>query len=316
MTMNMNLLLSGHYTLTVLTPDLQVVEEREFDNLITNVGLDRWASGGIVNSIGVGSGTTAPAFTDSALEAPLAVSTTRVPSSTAFSFNETLRTQTITTRYRFAPGSVTGQVSEVGALHSTFLWSRALVTYAGNPSPITITPDYVLDVTYTLTIQYPADVVFPVFLDGTATNCTVRPAYLDDPLFRNPANLDGVIPNILQGPLVYFSYMSPTAYSGGLVPVVLGKTGPYPASGAGTWIGDWSAPALEPYVAGSYYRDIKVAIGIDSLNHAAGIGTLYLSSRSSDGTLYSGWQINLDPPLFKTAAYKFNMTLRLSWARG
>jgi hypothetical protein len=185
---------SGHYKLAVRNPDGTLIRELEFDNLITNNGLDRIFAGrntGGAYSEGylagpsiycqVGTGTAAPAYTDTALTSYFAqmgtlYSTTSGVQSSAPYYGY----QTVT--YRFPAGTFNNTViTEVGIsipkVSAQVLFSHALITdNSGTPTPITLSSSDILDISYTIKLVVPtSDTTFSTTISGTSYSVTCRP---------------------------------------------------------------------------------------------------------------------------------------------
>src|SRR5690554_2149556 len=104
---------SGFYKLQVCRPDGSVRDSAEFPNLVTDAGLNRMgANSDYLNWCQVGTGSTAPTVSDTALAARVAGSATASesngaqPSAPYYSWR--IRT------FTFAAGTATGNLAEVG----------------------------------------------------------------------------------------------------------------------------------------------------------------------------------------------------------
>ena len=173
--------LSGHFVMEKLKVDANGtpieasrVKVAEFDNLITNQGQNRIGTASDwLNAVQVGSGTTAPAVTDTGLAFFVAGTTTQQATSAVSQSSPPYYTTRSVTR-RFAAGAATGNLSEVGigwAATGSTLFSRALILDgSGNPTTITVLSDEVLDVTYQLRLYPPAaDVSSNITVTGVGT---------------------------------------------------------------------------------------------------------------------------------------------------
>lgn len=160
-----------------------------FENLILDSGLNRLGTGHVIDGACVGTGTTAPADSQTTLANLLRVTSTQqsnaelAGSTTAPYYAEW---QIV---YRFAAGTAAGNLSEVGlgwdadAWSNTMggLWCRALIKDSqGNPTTITVLPDEVLDIVYTVQLQPPTSDITGTFnLSGEAYQYTLRPAWVN-----------------------------------------------------------------------------------------------------------------------------------------
>jgi hypothetical protein len=157
-----------------------VQETPWFDNLILDAGLNRWGTGNIIDRTCIGTGTVAPATTQTSLQSFSASSTntTGITSSVANSgaslyYNELVRGN------RFNAGTLNGTYTEVGVgWGDTTLFSRALIVDgSGNPTSITVLSDEVLDVYYRFR-KYPplTDVTGSRVISGVSYDYTFRAA--------------------------------------------------------------------------------------------------------------------------------------------
>ena len=150
----------------------------EFDNLILDAGLNRLGTGGVANCCQVGTGTSAPAVTDTTLQAYL-VGTSTIQADSAQSYVAGPPAYvTMSRTFRFGTGVAAGNLTEVGvgwATASGSLFSRArIVDGGGSPTTISVLSDETLDVVYTLRAYVPADATGSVTLAGTSYGYTMR----------------------------------------------------------------------------------------------------------------------------------------------
>src|SRR5690554_1005671 len=294
----------------------QVVEDTGFfDNLITNTGMNRigevntntTVTGSAFNTLCgrfvVGSGQTPPAFTDTALQAPVAfASANPVVDSESSSYDRGWFEMTV--RHQFGLGEAAGNLSEIGIQHTSAsgpLWSRALILDGqGNPTTITVLPDDFLTCYYTLRIMIPKeDAVFNINVDYdedgiVPTVVTGRPLAAD-----NPSVIDGWGLN----PMYTGSLNVILAYSGGLsAPTASDPLG----SGVGGNIGVGASYA--PYVPDSFERFHTLHLTLGQLNSPT-IRTVKVRR------MLGCWQVEFDPPLQKDNTQTMEMTFGYSWAR-
>lgn len=166
-----------------------------FDNIITNVGKDQFLTltAGATFAPVVGTGSTAPAATDTTLATFLAGVSTGTGAQTylqEINFSSAPYYVRLTFKTRFGLGVAAGNVSEVGmhASNSTGttpnaasqLFSRALVKDAlGTPVVVTVLPTEYLDVTWELTIYITTSTSGTVPQNIKGVNTT--PAYVMTP---------------------------------------------------------------------------------------------------------------------------------------
>lgn len=173
--------LRGEFHLRVINAETsELRDERRFDNLIVDVGLERWARGwpNAANFVCVvGTGNSAPLPSNSALDNRVASVDIVVSSGGAKGAPNYEVYQRFTGR--FPAGTFNGtNLSEIGIMHNggVLLWCRQLILDEhGNPSTITVLQNEYLDVSYTL-YDYPnlQDVPFSFEMDGVMYNCVSR----------------------------------------------------------------------------------------------------------------------------------------------
>ena len=310
--------LSGQFRM-VVSEDAEMERVKHdtgfFDNLITDVGMNRVgtvttnsnssSSGNVFNSLCgrfvVGSGSTTPAFTDTALANPVAFASAE-PVLYSESSNYTRGWYEITVRHQFGQGQAAGNLSEIGIQHTSLsgpLWSRALILDgAGNPTTITVLPDDFLTCYYTLRIMIPQeDAVFNIDVDYdedgiVPTVVTARPVNANSSSPSDGWGLQTAATSF--GRLYFFSggLAAPTA-SAPLGSLVSQTTGGFTAV---------------PYVTDSHQRFVTRTNGLNEHNSAT-LRTARLEA------LMGTWQIEFDPPLQKNNTQTMQLTFGYSWAR-
>ena len=263
-----------------------------FPNLILNAGLDRMgANGDYLNWCQVGSGSTAPATTQTTLVARVA-GTNAVQSNTAANSGSAPYFARRTIAFRFALGVATGVLAEVGVGWATTgsLYSRALILDAlGNPTTITVLADESLDVTYELRMYvWTAETTGSIVLNGV-THSTVQKS-------ASAANwsLAFALMNAGGGPTC-------SAFTGAVSVAITG-------SPSGVSVGD-AAISAAAYTPGALTRTLNITAGLTQWNNALGIGAI----RVSAGWGY--WQIGFTPNIMKTASDILTLQVRHSWGR-
>lgn len=286
----------------------------EFPNLITNVGMNRvgtvdtnsTSSAASFNSLCgrfvVGSGQTPPAFTDTALQAPVAFASS-VASMVSESSNYTRGWYEITMRHQFGQGQAAGNLSEIGIQHTSDsgpLWSRALILDGnGNPTTITVLADDFLTCYYTLRIMIPQeDAVFNINVDYDGE---IVPTVVT----ARPVDADSSFPNTgwgLQTSGTASNASRLQFYTGGLA-------APTASNPLGSTIGNRTDGfSIVPYVADSYQKYVTRTAGLNDHNGAT-LRTARLNA------LMGCWQIEFDPPLQKDNTQEMQFTFGYSWAR-
>lgn len=285
-----------------------------FDNLITDVGMNRVGTVNTpsISSIAafrllcgrfvVGSGSAAPAFTDTALVAPVAFASAD-PVLDSESSSYTRGWYEITVRHQFGQGQAAGNLSEIGIQHTSAsgpLWSRALILDgAGNPTTITVLAEEFLTCYYTLRIMIPLeDAVFNIDVD------------YDD---------DGIVPTVVTARPLMANSSSPyqgwglktavTSVSGNLQFYSGGLAVPTASSPLGSPIGSKTTTfTAVPYVTDSHQRFLTRTNGLNEHNSET-LRTAHLEA------LMGAWQVEFDPPLQKNNTQTMQLTFGYSWAR-
>ena len=264
-----------------------------FPNLILNGGLDRMgANFDYLNWCQVGSGSTAPVATQTALVNRIAGTNTQqadVNGAQASAPYYGWRRRT----YRFAQGVAAGNLSEVGVGWATSgsLFSRALILDGGgSPTTITVLSDEMLDVTYELR-RYPGtvDLTGTVVLDGVTHNWVSRAAGVTDQIAWSGTGemaLDWA--SAYDGDIRSATASSPSGTSQAL-----------------------SITALA-YGSGSYTRAFTVSAGLNDGNLVGGIRSILTGSY---GYGHGRYQIQFDPAIPKNNTKVLSLTIQHTWAR-
>lgn len=273
----------------------------EFRNLITNWGLDRFATtgGSAVSGVVVGTGSTPPAASDTVAATFRAASTSGSGLVSEVKTTPELYSQQSIT-YRFAAGAASGNLTEVGATGETStpwrLTSRTLITDdSGQPTTFTVLPTEVLDVTYTLrTYHMAADsVITGVDMFGTPRTVSLRPAVAAD-------TYNGMYSTSIPAALAQSSLQP---YDGVMGPATGSPTGSASSSSANA--------VVTPYVPGSFKMQASWFFGTGVANLPKGIRSIQVNM----GSGHPKWQMQIDPPLMKTNAHTCTFVLEFSWGR-
>lgn len=296
--MSKNIGFSGHFVLTAVNADTG--ESRElasFENLITDGGLERIGTGGAVGFCHVGSGSAAPANTNTALGSFIA--------STAMTAN-TSGAQTSAPyygwsryTYRFGVGVAAGNLSEVGIGWTSTtgnLFSRALIKDSGgSPTTITVLSNEFLDVTYEVRMYPPTtDSSFTAVIGGVTHSCVMRACDVTDGswgwrpfIVEQGASFSNPVGNVV------------TAFNGALGAI----TGSPGGTGGSMGVVDAS------YVANSKALVGSLQAGLGSANLAGGISAIKFITKM--GT----YQVSFDPPIAKDNTKTLAINAQVSWAR-
>lgn len=296
--------LTGHFLLEAVhaeTGERRVLAA--FDNLITNGGLDRLGSAGssaVISHVQVGTGSTAPANTDSALANYLAGTNRSYSYSASYGGNPTYHTEA-THYWEFNQGAAAGNLSEIGVgwAASGSLFSRALIVDGGgSPTTITVTAIEFLAVTYKLRMYPPtADVTGTITLDGDDYDYIIRPS------------LAGGVAWAAHGQQAY------AASSGAYAELVYtGDIGAMTSSPAGS-AASISSASVAAYSGGSYKRSLTYSASIGQGNLSGGIRSLAFSLYTNGGLSQMKWQCQFDPKIPKDNTKTLSLTYDVSWSR-
>lgn len=299
----------GEYMIQVFEPKngrVELVRETGwFDNLITNFGLNNIGKNtALGTNCRVGTGNTAPAFTDTQLVAQIAgTADWSSPSLVLAGAPDYQSTYSLT--YEFPQGAVVGNIAEIGigaAATGANLFSRALIVDGvGNPVSIPVTAIQILRVTYRLSM-YPSltDATGTVNIGGTNYNYISR--LCDRGLVRSPIFL-GII---FQGRFASF-------YDGDIGAVTAAAP-----SGASAIA---SASAFNAYVDGNFYLQFSASLNISQGNFAGGIRSAKIEITNGGNTVVSlkdqirFGSVATDATIPKTATNQLSLPFRFSWAR-
>lgn len=286
--------LGGEFRLVKYRQGRIVQETDWFSNLILDSGLERWGTNGIIDRCAIGTGTTAPAVTNTQLQA-FSASTTVQQSDTWSAEASPPHRQSRVRVYRFNAGTLNGNYTEVGVGWSdTTMFSRALIqTSGGVPTSITVLSDEVLDVYYRLRTNPPlTDVTGIINIGGVNYNYTLRASNV-----TSSGSWD--VPFAQR---FYFGGNGiASAYDG---PIGLITSSP---SGSSSFS---SSVSTAPYVSGSLQNLITMTWGLDQGNFVSGIRAI--STPSSAGAMF---QVEFSPAIPKDNTKVFSITLGCSWAR-
>lgn len=269
-----------------------------FPNLITNNGLDSindcpggaFSTQPLCQICLVGTGSTAPAFTDTTMTSLLATTT---PISDVTSFVDGTPAYWKWVRvYRFNAGTATGNLTEVGTgWASNDLFSHALILDGGGtPTTITVLSDEYLDVTYELRNYLDkGDFTGIMSISGTPYDIAYRCAEI------------GTVPNITRA-LTDVTVVTrlDTYATQTLATVYFAPSGSSLTATGATW---------GTYSSGNYYNDLTFSFGLPDGNHVGGIGSAMIS------TSQCRFQMNFTPKIPKDATKIMTLTFRISWSR-
>lgn len=256
----------GRFGIKVLDPEGNCRFESEFSNLILDVGLARVANQqySLSSSLScrVGTGTNAPAVTNTGLQTPIG-STNSSNSSVTTSpsapwWHDSLYEFTFDTASSNGIDGVS--LSEIGiflvsgdANNNTPGWSRELIRDGvGDPTTITLLPSEVLVVTYVVRV-YPmtGDVTGTFDIGADTYDYVLRAANAND------NNQMQIWPNSNND-------------AGGYSTQTLGSETGEPSGSTD----DWTTVAVKAHVSEAHYRDYTMFANVGDLNFAGGLGSL------------------------------------------
>jgi hypothetical protein len=304
MSLTTHLSISGQYNLVVSRNGQQVSETGWFDNLILDAGLDKIgnAATGVINYAQVGTGTTAPANTQTSLSSYLASTSSSISGASSYTNEGSPNYRTTHTfSLAFAQGAVVGNISEVGVgwqSASGGLFSRALIVDGGgSPTTITLTSIDQLTVFYRLRIAPPiTDGTGSVTLGGTSYSYTMRACVVGSFLARTGIFNTTAISNTYD----LVAYPATTTSLGAITSQPAGSTVP-------------GTPSATAYTNGNYYRDYTLSFSTTQGNTAGGIGALRFGFGQFGDT---NFQCLFPTPIPKDNTKVLTLNIRLSWARG
>lgn len=191
---------SGRFRISVLRHG-KLVQSTEFQNLILDRYLSRWANGSLTNTVQcvVGSGTTTPTETDVTLTSQVGSAKTGVASvETNYKVGSDYYARTRYT-FTYAVGELTATIGEIGVsfgtISSGLIDTKTLVKDpAGDPTTISLTAADQLIVEYYMTQRIPTTFTPAVInVNGVPTSCTVETMNVLNssvwPIWVNPADL-------------------------------------------------------------------------------------------------------------------------------
>lgn len=283
-------------------------------NLITNLGMDRFFSTQLAfDRCVVGSGSTPPAFSDTAL-ANLVATTTTIQSEGTWTYltdpNPIIRKSI---RFRFGQGVAAGNLSEIGCAWSAGLFCRALILDSlGDPTTITVLSDEWLDAEYTHELHFSNDdITGTIELDGDDYNYILRPGGM-----MTQWSVGG------SDPARNLRFFSQIAVSGGTNKGGNGAVGTDAVAWNATVPNVSNIDTVEnsSYVPGSFERDYTVKFGLNDGNVSGGIRTVIFTPMTTGlgagGTLKLGkMQAQFDPKIPKTGDDILELTFGVKLVR-
>lgn len=274
---------------------------RDHPNLITDAGLDRLFNGSLLFAY-VGTGNTPPAVTDTALQNPLASTSTNSPTGTIQTYGGTSPNEYVQCVFgkRFPQGAVVGNIAELGFGWSGGLYSRALILDGGgSPTTIAVTSADTLDIEYVARLYpTPSDVSGTITISGVDYDYTLRPVGVTSTSGWNLSSLFG--------------------YAVALTAVGYGEDMGLQARSSTSWSTNSAYGAdtasAGSYTAGSRTRSLSLTWGLTKANYAGGIESVFISPRTN-GNGFCYFQCAFTPAIPKDATKTLSLSFQLSWDR-
>ena len=282
----------------------------EFDNLITNYGLDAFGSTSFMPVCGVGTGNTAPAVGNITLQSQSMLSTSTLNLTNAVNASSPYET-TGSTTYRFPAAASNINIAEVGVginnAGALNCFSRELIRDGlGNPTTISLLTNEILDVTYQLKYYPPlADVTGTITLGGSNYSYTVRAARCG----AGPNTGDtwtAFTTNNAGAPrwLTEFGATDICKAYDGAIGAITGLP-----SGTAYNVGASSDCTVLAYTNGNYYRDFQFIFTLARGNAVGGIEAILCCTNRGI------FQIGFSPAIPKNSTNQLTLVMRIAWSR-
>lgn len=258
----------GRFSVELVHAASGLIKRRlDFDNLVTDAGLDYIAArngfSSAVTFVAVGTGSSAPSYSDTTLNAEIARTSNNggfSETSGSVGSGDNLEYWWRRRTYLFTESEANGNLSEIGIFSQdgATLWARQLFTdEAGNPTTITKTNEDQLRIVYERRVCPPMDDhVQIVDVKGTPTTVTTRASNVTSTQSWGRADVFGG------------TTLNAYAYSTD----VLGGRSSGPA-GSSTI----TSTTESVYVPGTFFREIEFRWGPSQANYDGGVGAISVS---------------------------------------
>ena len=271
-----------------------------YPNLVTNYGVDLMFTNSqtfaaVSTYCGVGTGSTAPAATDTTLVTQVG---TRTNASTLISDTNSGTPNYIHSYIRnfaFSTGQVVGNLTETGffsASTGSTCSARALIKDgSGNPTSFPVLVTEALTVTYeNRFIPNTTDVTSSVVISGVTYTTVTRPAGA------------GAASSVINSTFALPSSLI-RAYEANTLGAITATPAGTPQAG--------SSGSLATYTNGNYYRDVTVVFDPTTGNFATGMGSIL----PLGFTTFVGFQISFTPKIPKLNTQTLTLPFRVSIGR-
>lgn len=300
MEFKLNASVVGRYRMVIKKANGEIREDTGwFENLITNLGLNKIADGPFPNVCSrccVGSGAATPLPTDVKLQSHVATKLGQLSLTHGNVITEPIYGWSRSV-FQFAEGAAAGTLAEVGVgwggnTTGIDLFSRARIKNSlGEEILLTVLSDEILEVTYELRLYPPTDdVVSTMDLNGTTHTITARPSNTNT-INWQPARLLG------------------TGHPQYTVAVYSGVIGTRTQAPSGTGSVN-TAHSFAPYVQDSFKLKASPVWGLNNGNFAEFVKSLSYTTYS-----IGSFQFGFEPPLPKNADRILTITVEMSWNR-
>lgn len=298
---------SGHFKVELVHRSGFIVRTLEFDNMITDAGLDYIASQTTLQArqyAAMGTGGTTPSTSDTGLVAEISPSSTNRKSTTDTAYTSSVYTagppdyHTRTCTYTFDFSQANGNLTEIGLFSANSggtMWTRQLLKDGGgSPTTITKTTDYQLIITYSIRMNLlQSDVTSSITISGSSYATTIRGSQVSG----------------TSGPYPLFLGFGPSYLSAGMDAYHAG-IGIRTSVPSGTAI-DPTSSSKSVYAAGNKYYDVTSTWGA-AIANVSGIGAVDGYRCYPSSPMY---QIGFSPTIPKDATKQLVLTTRCSWDR-
>lgn len=293
--------MAGRYQLIVR--DAWGVEKRRtpwFDNIILDAGLNRWGTGNPILGGAIGTGTSAPVATQTALDTQSTYTTTTgTGHNTDTAVGTSPYNNSRTFVFRTALGALNGNYSEVGVgWASGSMFSRALILDGGGtPTTISVGAAEQLDIVYQLQVFPPlVDTSNLVNISGVDYTVTGRAQFAG-----SLGGLAWPVSGLAATLAVTSINGAANAYSGAL--------GAITANPSGTSTSNGSSAVVGAYVNNSLSRTGRSTLALAEGNVSGGIKS------TSFFWNFAAFQYEFSPILPKNNTKTLTLDYSVTWAR-
>lgn len=301
----------GYFTVELIHARTGLVKRRlHFRNLITNAGLDAMAGGtgisNLINYLAVGTGSSEPSYTDTALNAEVA----RTNSNGGFGDSDAMVGSGDLVEYWrrrrtrvFTEAQANANLAELGFFSSSSggtLWNRQLFRdELGNPTTITKTNEDQLRVTYEYRVYPPwDDVVQEIEVNGVPVEVVNRPQSVDNGARWGTGGLAALVGLGSVGSSALYAHETDT---------LPGRSGLPSGSSVAA-----SPHAVQSYTPGTWYREREARWEPSAANFATGIGLFRSEANSSQSITFAS---KVTPKIMKQNTQRLIVMERWTYAR-